>query len=136
VFFQEQRAALTEEHFPHAVGDGDQRLLGAAEDGRDIVHAAGRLPVEAAAGMHAAVLEHARTAGLLFLLRMGARFARPTLLPWRPGLCAMVLYRDRAHRFEAFCQDAPYRSDPAAPGMAEFDSAVRTIAWKAAARSA
>jgi L-2,4-diaminobutyrate decarboxylase len=44
-----------------------------------------------------------------------------------PGLCAMVLYRDRAHRFEAFRQDAPYLFDPAAPGMAEFDSAVRTI---------
>ncbi|MDI9446073.1 MAG: pyridoxal-dependent decarboxylase, partial [Planctomycetota bacterium] len=38
-----------------------------------------------------------------------------------------VLYRDRAHRFETFRQDAPYLFDPAAPGLAEYDSGLRTI---------
>lgn len=44
-----------------------------------------------------------------------------------PGLCAFVLYRDRAHRFETFRQDAPYLFDPAAPGLAEYDSGLRTV---------
>ncbi len=44
-----------------------------------------------------------------------------------PGLCAFVLYRDKARRFDAFQQDAPYLFDPAAPGLAEYDSGVRTI---------
>lgn len=44
-----------------------------------------------------------------------------------PALCTAVLYRDRAHRFETFRQDAPYLFDPSAPGMAEFDSGMRTI---------
>jgi L-2,4-diaminobutyrate decarboxylase len=44
-----------------------------------------------------------------------------------PGLCAFVFYRRRAHQFEAFRQDAPYLFDPAAPGVAEFDSALRTV---------
>ena len=44
-----------------------------------------------------------------------------------PALCAFVFYRDAAHRFEAFRQDAPYLFDPAAPGLAEFDSGLRTI---------
>ncbi len=44
-----------------------------------------------------------------------------------PALCAFVLYRDRAHRFETFRQDAPYLFDPAAPGLAEYDSGLRTI---------
>ena len=44
-----------------------------------------------------------------------------------PALCGFVFYRDRAHRFEAFQQDAPYLFDPAAPGLAEYDSALRTI---------
>jgi L-2,4-diaminobutyrate decarboxylase len=44
-----------------------------------------------------------------------------------PGLCAFVLYRDRAHRFEAFRQDAPYLFDPAAPGLAEYDSGMKTV---------
>jgi len=38
-----------------------------------------------------------------------------------------VLYRDRAHRFETFRQDAPYLFDPAAPGLAEYDSGLRTV---------
>ncbi len=44
-----------------------------------------------------------------------------------PGLCAFVLYRDRANRFEAFQQDAPYLFDPAAPGLAEYDSGMKTV---------
>ena len=44
-----------------------------------------------------------------------------------PALCAFVLYRDRPARFDAFRQDAPYLFDPAAPGLAEYDSGVRTV---------
>ncbi len=44
-----------------------------------------------------------------------------------PGLCAFVFYRDRAHRFETFRQDAPYLFDPSAPGLAEYDSGMRTV---------
>ena len=44
-----------------------------------------------------------------------------------PGLCAFVLYRDAARRFEAFRQDAPYLFDPAAPGLAEYDSGMKTV---------
>ena len=44
-----------------------------------------------------------------------------------PALCAFVFFRDKAHRFEAFRQEAPYLFDPAAPGLAEFDSGLRTV---------
>ena len=44
-----------------------------------------------------------------------------------PALCAAVLYRDRAHRFQTFQQDAPYLFDASNPGMAEFDNGTRTI---------
>ncbi len=44
-----------------------------------------------------------------------------------PALCAFVLYREKGHSFEAFRQDAPYLFDPAAPGLAEYDSGVRTV---------
>jgi L-2,4-diaminobutyrate decarboxylase len=44
-----------------------------------------------------------------------------------PGLCAFVLYRDSVNRFEAFRQDAPYLFDPARPGLAEYDSGVKTV---------
>jgi len=44
-----------------------------------------------------------------------------------PALCAFVFYRNQAHRFAAFQQDAPYLFDPAAPGLADFDSALRTV---------
>jgi L-2,4-diaminobutyrate decarboxylase len=44
-----------------------------------------------------------------------------------PALCAFVFYRKAARVFETFRQDAPYLFDPAAPGLAEFDSALRTI---------
>ena len=44
-----------------------------------------------------------------------------------PALCAFVFYRSRDHRFEAFRQDAPYLFDPAAPGLAEYDSGMKTV---------
>jgi L-2,4-diaminobutyrate decarboxylase len=44
-----------------------------------------------------------------------------------PALCAFVFYRQAAHAFAAFRQDAPYLFDPSAPGLAEFDSALRTV---------
>jgi L-2,4-diaminobutyrate decarboxylase len=44
-----------------------------------------------------------------------------------PGLCALVLYRNPAYRFETFRQDAPYLFDPSAPGLAEYDSGLRTV---------
>lgn len=44
-----------------------------------------------------------------------------------PALCAFVFYRDRAHRFAAFEQTAPYLFDPSAPGMAEYDSGLVTV---------
>ncbi len=44
-----------------------------------------------------------------------------------PGLCAFVFYRDKSRRFEAFRQDAPYLFDPAAPGLAEYDSGMKTV---------
>ena len=44
-----------------------------------------------------------------------------------PGLCAFVFYREGRHRFETFRQEAPYLFDPAAPGLAEYDSGLRTL---------
>lgn len=44
-----------------------------------------------------------------------------------PALAAMVFYRDKAHRFAAFHQDAPYLYDPIAPQLADFDSGLATI---------
>jgi L-2,4-diaminobutyrate decarboxylase len=44
-----------------------------------------------------------------------------------PALCAFVFYRQAANRFAAFQQDAPYLFDPAAPGLADYDSGLRTI---------
>jgi L-2,4-diaminobutyrate decarboxylase len=44
-----------------------------------------------------------------------------------PGLCAFVFYKNAAHRFEAFRQDAPYLFDPTAPGLAEYDSGLKTV---------
>lgn len=44
-----------------------------------------------------------------------------------PALCAFVFFRDKEHRFEAFRQNAPYLFDPSAPGLAEFDSGLKTI---------
>lgn len=44
-----------------------------------------------------------------------------------PGLCAFVFYRQRPHQFETFRQEAPYLFDPSAPGLAEYDSGLRTV---------
>jgi len=39
-----------------------------------------------------------------------------------PALCAFVFYRNAAHRFVAFQQEAPYLFDPSVNDMAEYDS--------------
>jgi L-2,4-diaminobutyrate decarboxylase len=44
-----------------------------------------------------------------------------------PALCAFLFYRDKRHSYEAFRQNAPYLFDPSAPGLAEFDSGLRTV---------
>lgn len=44
-----------------------------------------------------------------------------------PALCAFVFYRDADQRFEAFQQSAPYLFDPSAPGIADYDSALKTV---------
>jgi L-2,4-diaminobutyrate decarboxylase len=44
-----------------------------------------------------------------------------------PALCAFVFYRRKGHKFETFRQDAPYLFDPSAPGLAEYDSGLRTV---------
>lgn len=44
-----------------------------------------------------------------------------------PALCAFVFYRDKRHRFDAFQQNAPYLFDPSAPGLADYDSGLRTV---------
>ena len=44
-----------------------------------------------------------------------------------PALCTFVFYRDKSRGFEAFRQDAPYLFDPAAPGLADYDSGIRTV---------
>ncbi len=44
-----------------------------------------------------------------------------------PALCAFVFFRNKEHRFETFQQNAPYLFDPSAPGLAEFDSGLKTI---------
>ena len=44
-----------------------------------------------------------------------------------PALCAFVFYRTKDHRFEAFRQNAPYLFDPSSPGMAEYDSGMKTL---------
>jgi L-2,4-diaminobutyrate decarboxylase len=44
-----------------------------------------------------------------------------------PSLCAFLFYRNKDHRFEAFRQDAPYLFDPSAPGLADYDSGMKTV---------
>lgn len=45
-----------------------------------------------------------------------------------PALCTFVFYRDKAHSYQAFRQDAPYLFDPGAPTrVATWDSAIRTV---------
>lgn len=41
-----------------------------------------------------------------------------------PALCAMLFYKNRAHRIAAFHQEAPYLFDPTAPELREYDSGV------------
>jgi L-2,4-diaminobutyrate decarboxylase len=84
------------------------------------------LHVDAAHGGAAALSQHYRS--------LVAGLERADSLIWDahkmlfvPGLCAFVFYRDAAHRFEAFRQDAPYLFDPTAPGLAEYDSGLKTL---------
>jgi L-2,4-diaminobutyrate decarboxylase len=44
-----------------------------------------------------------------------------------PALCAMLFYRNPAHRLAAFHQEAPYLFDPLAPDLAEYDSGVANL---------
>jgi L-2,4-diaminobutyrate decarboxylase len=44
-----------------------------------------------------------------------------------PALCAFLLYKNGRHSYEAFRQNAPYLFDPSAPGLAEYDSGLRTV---------
>jgi L-2,4-diaminobutyrate decarboxylase len=44
-----------------------------------------------------------------------------------PALCAMLFYRDPAHRLAAFHQEAPYLFDPLAPELAQYDSGVANL---------
>lgn len=44
-----------------------------------------------------------------------------------PALCAFLFYKNGRHSYEAFKQNAPYLFDPSAPGLAEFDSGLRTV---------
>jgi L-2,4-diaminobutyrate decarboxylase len=44
-----------------------------------------------------------------------------------PALCAMLFYRNPAHRTAAFHQDAPYLFDSLKPELAEYDSGVANL---------
>lgn len=44
-----------------------------------------------------------------------------------PALCTFLLYRDKAHAFATFQQEAPYLYDPTAPGMADYDGGLKTV---------
>jgi L-2,4-diaminobutyrate decarboxylase len=44
-----------------------------------------------------------------------------------PALCAFLFYKNKRYSYEAFRQNAPYLFDPSAPGLAEFDSGLRTV---------
>lgn len=44
-----------------------------------------------------------------------------------PALCAFLFFKNKAHQFTAFQQQAPYLFDPSAPEIAEFDLGLRTI---------
>jgi L-2,4-diaminobutyrate decarboxylase len=41
-----------------------------------------------------------------------------------PALCAMLFYRNPAHRLATFHQEAPYLFDPTTPELADYDSGV------------
>ncbi|MEZ6097889.1 MAG: pyridoxal-dependent decarboxylase [Pirellulaceae bacterium] len=44
-----------------------------------------------------------------------------------PALCTFVLYRQPGVQYRTFQQSAPYLFDPSAPGMAQYDSGLRTV---------
>jgi L-2,4-diaminobutyrate decarboxylase len=44
-----------------------------------------------------------------------------------PALCAFAFLKNKDLRFETFQQDASYLYDPSNPGMAEYDSGLKTI---------
>ena len=44
-----------------------------------------------------------------------------------PALCALLFYRNRAHRDQAFHQHAPYLFDPVADELSEYDSGRRVF---------
>jgi L-2,4-diaminobutyrate decarboxylase len=44
-----------------------------------------------------------------------------------PALCAMLFYKNPAHRVAAFHQEAPYLFDPLVPELAEYDSGVANL---------
>ncbi len=44
-----------------------------------------------------------------------------------PALCTFIFYREAAHRYCAFEQDAPYLYDPTAPNLADYDSGLKTV---------
>ncbi len=44
-----------------------------------------------------------------------------------PALCAMLFYRNPAHRLATFHQEAPYLFDPLVPELAEYDSGVANL---------
>ncbi len=44
-----------------------------------------------------------------------------------PALCTFLFYKNREHRFEAFRQEAPYLFDATDPGLADYDSGLRTL---------
>ncbi len=44
-----------------------------------------------------------------------------------PALCAFLFFKNKAHQFTAFQQQAPYLFDPSAPEIADFDLGLRTI---------
>jgi len=44
-----------------------------------------------------------------------------------PALSAFLFFKNKAHRFTAFQQQAPYLFDPSAPEIAEYDMGLRTV---------
>lgn len=44
-----------------------------------------------------------------------------------PALSAFLFFKNKAHQFTAFQQQAPYLFDPSAPEIADFDMGLRTI---------
>lgn len=44
-----------------------------------------------------------------------------------PALSAFLFFKNKAHQFSAFQQQAPYLFDPSAPEIAEYDLGLRTI---------